>query len=87
MEKQLNNGDLNSDNQDIYNRVISYCENNDVVASEKPLPISLSEQISTLIKAELKLRSEIKLHSRDLQKQRIQLYYRFKKWKKQESLK
>jgi hypothetical protein len=87
MEKQLNNGDLNSDNQDIYNRVISHCENNDVVTSEKPLPISLSEQISTLIKAELKLRSEIKLQSRDLQKQRIQLYYRFKKWKKRESLK
>jgi hypothetical protein len=86
VKRRSNNSDLNSDNQDIDNRVNSHGENNETVTSEKPLLISLSKQISNLIKAELELTSDIKLQSRELQKQRIQLYYRFKRWKKQKSL-
>jgi hypothetical protein len=86
VERRLNNSDLNSDNQDIDSRVNSHGENNDAMASEKPLLILLSKQISNLIKAELELTSDVKLQSRELQKQRIQLHYRFKRWKKQKSL-
>jgi hypothetical protein len=57
-------------------------ENIDITASNKPFLLSAYKKIVTVVEAQFKSVSDIKSQSRELRRQRISTYYRFKRWEK-----
>ena len=72
------------------NQVIEGClhgenidgENIDITASNKPVLLSVYKKIVTVVEAQFESVSDIKSQSRELRRQRIRTYYRFKRWEK-----
>jgi hypothetical protein len=57
-------------------------ENIDITASNKPVLLSVYKKIVTVVEAQFESVSDIKSQSRELRRQRISTYYRFKRWEK-----
>ncbi len=57
-------------------------ENIDITASNKPVLLSVYKKIVTVVEAQFESVSDIKSQSRELRRQRIRTYYRFKRWEK-----
>ena len=57
-------------------------ENIDITASNKPFLLSVYKKIVTVVEAQFESVSDIKSQSRELRRQRIRTYYRFKRWEK-----
>lgn len=55
-------------------------ENIDITASNEPFLPSMYRKIATTIEAQFGSASNMKLQSRELRRQRIRTYYRFKRW-------
>ena len=54
----------------------------DITASNKPHLLSMYEKIVAVIEGQFESVSDIKSQSRELRRQRIRTYYRFKRWEK-----
>ena len=57
-------------------------ENIDITALNKPVLLSVYKKIVTVVEAQFESVSDIKSQSRELRRQRIRTYYRFKRWEK-----
>ncbi|MFZ0555808.1 MAG: hypothetical protein WBL68_13505 [Nitrososphaeraceae archaeon] len=73
--------DYYSGNQEVIEGYL-HGENIDVTASNKPFLLSVYKRIVTVVEAQFESVSDIKSQSRELRRQRICTYYRFKRWEK-----
>lgn len=73
--------DYYSGNQEVIEGYL-HGENIDVTASNKPFLLSVYKRIVTVVEAQFESVSDIKSQSRELRRQRIRTYYRFKRWEK-----
>ena len=79
--KPDHDNDYYSGNQEVIEGCL-HGENIDVTASNKPVLLSVYKRIVTVVEAQFESVSDIKSQSRELRRQRIRTYYRFKRWEK-----
>lgn len=79
--KPDHDNDYYSGNQEVIEGYL-HGENIDVTASNKPFLLSVYKRIVTVVEAQFESVSDIKSQSRELRRQRIRTYYRFKRWEK-----
>jgi hypothetical protein len=79
--KSEDDNDPYSGNQEV---IESHLDNEsiNITASNKPHLSSMYEKIVTVIEGQFESVSDIKSQSRELRRQRIRTYYRFKRWEK-----
>ena len=53
-----------------------------ITALNKPVLLSVYKKIVTVVEAQFESVSDIKSQSRELRRQKIRIYYRFKRWEK-----
>ena len=79
--KPDHDNDYYSGNQEVIEGYL-HGENIDITASNKPFLLSVYKKIVTVVEAQFESVSDIKSQSRELRRQRIRTYYRFKRWEK-----
>ena len=79
--KPDHDNDYYSGNQEVIEGYL-HGENIDITASNKPFLLSVYKKIVTVVEAQFESVSDIKPQSRELRRQRIRTYYRFKRWEK-----
>ena len=79
--KPDHDNDYYSGNQEVIEGYL-HGENIDITASNKPVLLSVYKKIVTVVEAQFESVSDIKSQSRELRRQRIRTYYRFKRWEK-----
>jgi hypothetical protein len=77
--KSDHDNDLHSGNQEVIEGHL-HDESISITASNKAPLLSMCERIATVFETRLESISDMKSQSRELRRQRISIYYRFKRW-------
>jgi len=76
---KLDDNDLYSGNREVIEGHL-HDKSIDITASNKPPLLSVCERIATVFETRLESISDMKSQSRELRRQRRNIYYRFKRW-------